>query len=203
MAEARLPFSSVMRLTSPYGRRLDPITGEVSRHGGIDLVGVDGRVVASMGGVVAVSQMVTDRANPTWEWGNYICVLGDDGHYIYYCHLAERLVRAGERVEAGQLLGYMGSTGRSTGMHLHFEVRTAQNRTVNAAEYLGIANEVGTVVAPADADSTPSPWAREAIEWAQAEGILCGDGSGGLHLREACTREMALTFLWRAVGGGR
>ena len=74
MAEtkARLPFASVMRVTSPYGRRLDPITGEVSRHGGIDLVGVDGRIVAVMGGVVAVSQMVVDRNDRTWEWGNYV-----------------------------------------------------------------------------------------------------------------------------------
>lgn len=198
MAEARLPFSCVIRLTSPYGYRTDPITGAAhSWHGGIDLVGVDGRIVAAMGGTVAVSQIVTDQRNATWQWGNYVCVLGDDGNYIYYCHMAERAVQTGERVEAGQLLGYMGKTGLATGNHLHFEVRTARNQQINAAEYLGIANEAGTITAPADADSVPSPWAREAVEWAQAQDILFGDGDGGLHLREACTREMAVTFLHR------
>lgn len=204
MAEVRLPFACVTRLTSPYGYRTDPITGAAhSWHGGIDLVGVDGRIVAAMGGTVAVSQIVTDKQNPTWQWGNYVCVLGDDGNYLYYCHMAERAVRVGERVEAGQLLGYMGRTGLATGNHLHFEVRTAKNQQLNAADYLGIANEAGTVTAPADMDSDPSPWAKEAVAWARAQGILFGDGEGSLHLREACTREMAITFLWRALAGGQ
>lgn len=204
MAEPRLPFACVTRLTSPYGYRTDPLSGERNCwHGGLDLVGVDGRILASAGGTVVVSQIITDRANPTWQWGNYVCILGDDGNYIYYCHMAERAVKTGDRAEAGQLLGYMGRTGRATGNHLHFEVRDAKNRQLNAADYLGIANEAGTVTAPADEDSNPSPWAREAVEWARAQGILCGDGTGGLHLREPCTREMAITFLYRALGGGR
>lgn len=210
MAEStpRLPFDSAIRLTSPYGDRVDPISGaENSWHGGLDLIGEDGKIRAAVGGVVAVSQQVTDQSNPTWEWGNYVCVLGDDGNYIYYCHMAARSVRAGERVAAGQLLGYIGRTGRATGVHLHFEVRDAKNRQINAADYLGIANEIGDVAASGVSgdrgDSIPSAWAQEAVEWARARGILYGDEQGNLHLREGCTREAAITFLWRALGGGQ
>lgn len=200
MSKARYPFGCVMRLTSAFGERVDPITGAAGAwHGGVDLVGIDGRVLAVMSGVVVVSQIVLDRGNPTWEWGNYVCVLGDDGRYCYYCHLAERAVAYGARVEAGQLLGYMGSTGKSTGTHLHFEVRDGANVQLNAAAYLGIENCAGVVVAPPDGDNVPAEWAREAVEWAQSAGILRGDGAGDLHLREACTREMALVFLWRAM----
>lgn len=199
MREVRLPFGCVMRLTSPYGDRSDPFTGQRAFHGGIDLVGVDGRVLAVMEGLVVVSQMVTDSRDPSSAWGNYVCVRGDDGNYCYYCHLASRAVRRGERVEAGQFLGEMGATGRATGLHLHFEVRNANNVKQNAADYLGIENAAGLVTAPHDGDNVPAAWAREAVDWARASGILRGDALGDLHLRESCTREMALVFLWRAV----
>lgn len=202
----RLPFDGAVRFTSPYGTRVDPVTGtEGAWHGGIDLVGDDGKIRAAVGGIVAVSQQITDKSNRTWEWGNYVCVFGDDGRYIYYCHMAARAVEAGERVTAGQLLGYMGRTGLATGVHLHFEVRTAKNAQINAAEYLGIPNEAGEVTVgdteAGDDDSEPAAWAKEAVEWAQASGILQGDESGNLRLREPCTRETALVFLYRALRG--
>ena len=207
---ARLPFDGEMRITSAYGMRTDPISGQRMRHGGLDIVGTDYLIRAAVGGVVAVSQMVTDKANATWQWGNYVCVLGDDGNYIYYCHMAERRVRAGQRVSAGDILGIMGSTGYSTGDHLHFEVRSGTNVVLDPAAYLGIPNRIGDVEVPAakipdvreDGDSIPAEWAREAVEWAKRNGILYGDEVGNLRLREPCTREMAVVFLYRAITGG-
>lgn len=192
---AQLPLGGEIRITSLYGNRTHPITGAAgSWHGGLDFVSTDRAVLASAGGVVAVSQMVTDKNNPTWQWGNYVCVLGDDGNYIYYCHLAERTVRTGARIEAGQQIGVMGTTGYSTGVHLHFEVRDGANRQLNAAAYLGIENRLGPVVAPA-ADS--AAWSDEAVAWAQKNGIIYGDGAGNLMLDELCTRRQMVVFLHR------
>jgi hypothetical protein len=118
--------------------------------------------------------------------------------------MAERKVTTGQRVKAGDVLGIMGTTGYSTGDHLHFEVRTVGNKVLDPAEYLGIPNEVGEVKTP-DArqdDSIPAEWARDAVEWAKRNGILYGDEVGNLRLREPCTREMAVVFLYRAMTGG-
>ena len=205
---ARLPFDGEMRITSTYGMRTDPISGQRMRHGGLDIVGADYTIRAVCNGVVAVSQMVTDKSNATWQWGNYVCVLGDDGNYIYYCHMAERRVRTGQRVSAGDILGIMGSTGYSTGDHLHFEVRNGVNMVLDPADYLGIPNRIGDVEVSAAKlpdvrqDNEPAEWAREAVAWARANGILYGDEAGNLRLREPCTREMAVVFLYRAMTGG-
>lgn len=206
---ARLPFDGRMRITSAYGMRTDPISGQRNNHPGLDIVGEDYVIRAAMGGVVAVSQMVTDKSNVTWQWGNYVCVLGDDGNYIYYCHMAERRVSVGQRVEAGNILGIMGTTGRSTGDHLHFEVRSSRNAVLDPAEYLGIPNRIGEVGYAEtktqnvrdEQDNTPAEWAREAVEWARRNGIIYGDETGNLRLHEPCTREMMLVFLHRALTG--
>ena len=211
-----LPYKSgsAVRVASPYGCRTDPITGERdSWHGGIDLVSDGSKIVSAVvGGEVLRSRMVTDKSNRTWEWGNYVSVIGDDGFTYYYCHLASRLVTAGERVVAGQALGIEGSTGRSTGSHLHFEVRNASGSSIDPTEILGIMNSAGAVRAVDETeeqeeitmddekkttDSVPNEWAREAVEWAVENGIIYGTGDGELKLRDNCTREQMLVFLYR------
>ena len=194
---ARLPFDSRIRVTSPYGWRV--LDGNREWHPGIDIVGEDYIIRAAMGGKVAVSQMVEDRGNATWQWGNYVCVYGDDGNYIYYCHMAERRVAVGQVVREGDILGIMGNTGYSFGDHLHFEVRTAKNQQVNAADYLGIPNEVGEVgVMPTSREpESNTAWSDEAVAWATANGIIYGDGAGNLMLDEPCTRRQMVTFLHR------
>lgn len=198
-----MPFSSGFRVASPYGYRTDPITGAAgSWHGGIDLVGFDRNVRAAAGGTVLRSRIVTDPQDRTSEWGNYVSVLGNDGRVVYYCHLESRAVEAGQVVEAGQLLGIEGSTGRSTGIHLHFEVRNDAGQQINAALYLGIPNTVGFEWEP---DEAPEPWedqahewSRDAVEWAISRGILKGDGKGNYRLGDPITREEAVVLLWRA-----
>lgn len=136
------PFESgKYRLTSPYGQRI--LNGVSQYHNGVDLVGVGSTVVCSVcDGTVLSSQIITDKSNRTWEWGNYVSIQASDGAVIYYCHLASRAVKKGDKVKKGQRIGIMGNTGYSFGAHTHFEVRR-NNKSINAAEYLGIPNKVG------------------------------------------------------------
>ncbi|MBO4931801.1 MAG: M23 family metallopeptidase, partial [Clostridia bacterium] len=84
-----------------FGWRM--LNGKPDDHKGIDVVGItDKHVCAVVGGRVVTSKIVTDKSNRTWEWGNFVCILGDDGRMYYYCHLSKRLVSVGRRVEAGQ-----------------------------------------------------------------------------------------------------
>lgn len=205
----KLPYSigTPVRLVSTYGLREDPITHEPDvPHWAFDLVGDgDKTICAVVGGTVLQSRMVTDAGNPTSEWGNYISIAGDDGLVHYYCHLSVRWVAAGERVEAGQAIGVEGSTGRSTGSHLHYEVRVSVvGETVNPEEVLGIPNEKGVYTVEKEeikqderTDSEPQEWAKEAVAWAVENGIIYGDGQGNLMLREPCTREQVIVFLYR------
>lgn len=207
-----------VRLVSLYGVRLDPFTYIQSWHAGVDLVSDgDKSVCAAVSGVVAVSTIITDRKNRTWEWGNYVRIDGNDGRRYYYCHLSRRLAEVGQRVNAGDVIGIEGSTGRSTGSHLHFEVRDSAGLTIDPVEILGIpAVEDATVkigtqeersddmdeekkaaIKESKQDSIPNEWAEEAVAWAIENGIIFGNGDGNLALREPCTREQMLVFLHR------
>ena len=119
----KMPYDGDFRVASEYGARIDPINGESAFHGGIDLVSLGSRAIKCVeDGIVLRSRIVTDKTNRTSEWGNYVSVQSGERTY-YYCHMSERLVSAGDQVRAGDVLGIEGSTGRSTGSHLHLEVR--------------------------------------------------------------------------------
>lgn len=134
------PFREQYGVTSVFGNRM--LNGKQTYHAGIDLVCDNPLIVSTDDGLVVSSTIITDRNNLTWEWGNYVSILTDDGTRLFYCHMKSRAVRTGQRVHKGDLLGVMGNTGYSFGAHLHFEVRK-DGKTINAAEYLGILNKVG------------------------------------------------------------
>lgn len=168
-----IPFDCTsVRLTSPYAVRT--LFGETKMHNGYDLVGVGSNIVTSVtNGTVVKSRIVTDKSNLTWQWGEYVCVF-DGKRYCYYCHLSSRAVKVGDTVKIGDKIGVMGSTGRSTGPHLHFEVRTADGTTkVPPGEILGIPNKVGiytltsieknlSILKEAGIISTPEYWIEKA-----------------------------------------
>lgn len=137
----KLPFETGdVRVTSLYGQRGNEY------HKGIDLVGTSStRIVAVEDATVAVSTIVTDRQNKTWEWGNYVRLDLDDGRRLYHCHLAQRLVHAGERVRRGQVIGIMGDTGNAQGAHLHWELRPQgfSLESLDISEFSGIPNRLG------------------------------------------------------------
>ena len=109
---------------SPFGYRNDPIAGLRAMHEGIDFVAETGTpIVAAADGVVVAAEL-----HP--EFGNMIDVDHGDGLTTRYAHMSRLNVKAGTLVKRGQEIGAVGSTGRSTGAHLHFEVRmlgVAQN----------------------------------------------------------------------------
>lgn len=196
-----VPYQGSFRLVSPYGMRSDPFSGEYVMHGGVDLVGCDTKeICAVFSGTVVRSRMVTDTSNRTWEWGNYVSVAGDDGMTVYYCHLSSRMAEAGQYVRAGEVIGSEGTTGKSTGSHLHLEVRSGGYDTVNAADYIGIPNACGmydSAVYGAYGGDDCSEWACDAVKWAKENGILLGDGMGNYMLDSPCTREQMCVFLYR------
>jgi murein DD-endopeptidase MepM/ murein hydrolase activator NlpD len=103
--------------TSGYGMRPDPVHGGTTNHPGFDLAAKAGTpVAAAAGGTVS-------HAGPAGTYGNLVTVRHDNGFETRYAHLSAVTVKAGDRVEAGQQLGNVGTTGYSTGPHLHFELR--------------------------------------------------------------------------------
>ena len=140
----QLPYKGDVRVSSPFGWRT--MNGERVYHKGIDLVGTDKTVRTVVGGVVGQSIIITDPKNRTSEWGNYVRVDGEDGRLYYYCHLSKRLVDRGAKVSVGDAIGIEGSTGKSTGSHLHFEVRE-NGKSIDPTTIIGIRNAVGTVQA--------------------------------------------------------
>lgn len=201
--ELYLPFKGQVKLTSPFGYRT--LNGTREFHPGIDIVGIDNTTVyAPCDGKIGTSTIVTNHNNKTWEWGNYVRLDCDDGCKIYMCHLASRKVSTGQKVKRGDPLGVMGNTGYSFGAHTHFEVRNPNNTSIDPTLFLKIDNKVGiyrnreeVTQMPIKLDNTPDKYAEEAISWAKDAGILKGDTSGNLKLRENITRQDAIVFLYR------
>jgi murein DD-endopeptidase MepM/ murein hydrolase activator NlpD len=103
--------------SSNFGYRVDPFTGKQAFHTGVDLIAPPGTpVMAAAGGVVA-------QVGFNSEYGNMVDVDHDNGLTSRYAHLSRSLVRVGDVVMKGQNIALVGSTGRATGPHLHFEVR--------------------------------------------------------------------------------
>lgn len=135
---------SAARLTisSPFGWRSDPIKGIRRKHQGIDLPGPARATIYSTGqGVVTIAQAVGG-------YGNLVEISHPGGVRTRYGHLSRVLVAVGMPVEQGQVIGQMGSTGRSTGTHLHYEVRV-NGRAVDPLDFIGTAApSFATVWAP-------------------------------------------------------
>lgn len=112
------------RVTSPFGPRKDPIDGKQKEHTGIDLVKAHkAPIFAFMGGEVVHARMGQDGTG-FGGFGNVVAVKDERGALHCYAHLDSCTVKEGQRVAEGQEVGRQGTTGRSTGSHLHYEVRT-------------------------------------------------------------------------------
>jgi murein DD-endopeptidase MepM/ murein hydrolase activator NlpD len=125
-----LPIQQAANFTSGFGVRSDPFKGRAAMHPGVDLAGPVGTPI------YATADGVVDRAE--WNSGGYGNLVEiDHGHGIQtrYGHLTRYIVTSGERVKRGQLIAFMGSTGRSTGSHLHYEVRL-DGKAVNPIPFM-------------------------------------------------------------------
>ena len=114
------PLPVAGSITSPFGYRTDPITGEVSYHTGTDIAAPNGTpILAAADGTVVIANGV-DR----WggSYGYYVKLDHGGGLQTLYAHCSSICVTTGQQVQAGKVIGYVGSTGRSTGNHLHLEI---------------------------------------------------------------------------------
>jgi murein DD-endopeptidase MepM/ murein hydrolase activator NlpD len=103
--------------SSSFGWRVDPFTGQMAFHEGLDFMAEIGMpIYAAASGIVASTEMTPD-------YGNIVKIDHGSGIETRYAHASRILVKPGQRVEKGQIIAEIGSTGRSTGAHLHFEVR--------------------------------------------------------------------------------
>lgn|SRR5690606_9587511 len=122
IASVSIPSRSPLEtatLTSDYGMRTHPVLGGRRNHKGIDLAQPTGTPV------YATADGIVSKAERFSSYGNYIQIEHGGEMQTRYAHLSGYAISAGEHVRKGQLIGFVGSTGRSTGPHLHYEVRIA------------------------------------------------------------------------------
>ena len=126
------PLPVAGAITSQFGHRVDPITGEVSSHTGTDIACAEGTpILATADGTVTVANGLDSWGG---SYGYYIQIDHGGGLETLYAHCSSICVATGQQVQAGQVIGYVGHTGRVTGNHLHLEVRIDSNR-VDAMQY--------------------------------------------------------------------
>ena len=116
-------------LTSGYGVRSDPFRGRAAMHAGIDLAAPIGTPI------YATADATVGRSEWAGGYGNLIELNHGRGIQTRYGHLTRSTVQAGQAIKRGQLIGFMGSTGRSTGSHLHYEVRI-DGKAVNPVPFM-------------------------------------------------------------------
>jgi murein DD-endopeptidase MepM/ murein hydrolase activator NlpD len=135
--EATLLQQSMLKVVLPnsssYGWRIDPFNGNKAFHEGLDFSANAGApIFAAAGGIVSAAETMPD-------YGKIVIVSHGSGLETRYAHTSKILVKVGERVEKGQVLALVGNTGRSTGPHLHYEIRLNGN-ALDPRKYLNARN---------------------------------------------------------------
>ena len=119
------PLPVAGTITSQFGYRVDPITGEVSSHTGTDIACAEGTpILAAANGTVTVANGLDSWGG---SYGYYIQIDHGGGLETLYAHCSSICVATGQQVQAGQVIGYVGHTGRATGSHLHWETHINRN----------------------------------------------------------------------------
>ena len=125
-------------ITSKFGNRSDPLNKKKGIHEGVDIIGKRGDKVCA----TAAGEVVKAFANG--GYGNYVEIDHGNGYQTVYAHMQNYLVKEGEPVEQGQVIGQVGSSGRSTGPHLHYEIRLDEN-PLDPQKYMKIADLSHTI----------------------------------------------------------
>lgn len=129
-----LPFGRPVKgpITSRYGKRSDPLNKQSAFHPGIDLRGKRGEEIK------CTADGVVKKAFKNGGYGNFVMIDHGNGYTTSFAHMQKFLVRRGDRVKRGQVVGLVGNTGRSTGPHLHYEV-ALDGKTINPYSFMKIA----------------------------------------------------------------
>ena len=132
------PLPVAGTITSQFGHRVDPITGAVSSHTGTDIACAEGTpILAAADGTVTVANGLDSWGG---SYGYYIQIDHGGGLETLYAHCSSICVTTGQQLQAGQVIGYVGHTGRVTGNHLHLEVRVDRSRK-DAMSFFNVYNE--------------------------------------------------------------
>ena len=134
----RQPLNGELRLSSGFGYRADPFLGRPALHSGVDLLDDYGEPVRAAAGGTVIA------AGPSGGYGNMVEVDHGSGISTRYGHLSQIEVTSGQTIASGAILGRVGSTGRSTGAHLHYEVR-ADGEAVDPARFLRAATALNAI----------------------------------------------------------
>ncbi len=138
VAVDRLPFGLPVkgaRLTSGFGKRRDPFRRRWSMHNGVDYAGPSGtEITTTADGVVSFAGRMSG-------YGKIVVIRHAFGYETRYAHLRRMTVEAGQRVSRGDVIGQMGNTGRSTGSHLHYEIRIGDD-PINPAKFIEATRDV-------------------------------------------------------------
>ncbi len=125
---SRMPLDDA-RLSSDYGMRTHPVLGGRRNHKGVDLSAPTGTPI------YATADGFVSKAGPFSSYGNFVSIEHGAQLQTRFAHMSRIAVESGSRVKKGEIIGYVGSTGRSTGPHLHYEVRIA-GEAVNPIPYM-------------------------------------------------------------------
>lgn len=130
-----LPFGRPAKgpITSRFGNRKDPFNQKPSFHTGIDFRGNKGEPI------YATADGLVKKAFRNGGYGNFVVIDHGNGYTTSFAHMQKYLVQKGDRVERGQIIGFIGNTGRSTGSHLHYEV-ALDNKPINPYNFLKVAD---------------------------------------------------------------
>ena len=131
----RLPMAKGYRLTSGFGFRRDPFKNVLAMHTGVDLMAPYGAPIKA----TAAGKVV--RAEHAVAYGRVVDIRHDNGITTRYAHMSKIAVKVGDRVEVHQIVGHVGTSGRSTGPHLHYETRV-HGKPIDPYQFLRIARDV-------------------------------------------------------------
>jgi murein DD-endopeptidase MepM/ murein hydrolase activator NlpD len=118
-------------ISSLFGTRTDPITGKMEFHGGLDYAGKSGSPI------LAVASGIVTWSGVRYGYGKMVEINHGNGYQTRYAHNKKNLVVVGQKVDKAQIIGLMGSSGRSTGTHVHFEV-VNNGKAVNPKKYISL-----------------------------------------------------------------
>ncbi|MFB0840941.1 M23 family metallopeptidase [Paenibacillus oleatilyticus] len=174
------------KVTSPYGYRSDPFTGSQVFHTGIDLVKYHLYPIPAFVGGVVLFAGAGGPGTGFGGYGNVVAVLDDAGHLHCYCHLDSVTVQKGQKLFKGDIVGNQGTTGRSTGSHLHYEVRAKDAPSygygshIDPGEYLENLKEEEPMLNAGVKDTIIDTWLSPAwkeLDAKRQEAEQAGDGT--------------------------
>ena len=133
------------KISSRFGKRTDPVNKKKAIHEGVDIKGKRGdRILATASGKVI-------KATKNGGYGNYVEIDHGNGYITAYGHMQNYLVKKGERVKQGQVIGQVGSTGRSTGPHLHYEIQL-NKKPIDPVKFIKVADISHTLTTKQEAN---------------------------------------------------